>query len=97
MAYNGVEIRCPGSPPNNQLHAVLRDFGEGRKFYEVKCKDKLCGARNGAVVFHYYEAGTGKYSHTKTYKTPKHFTSRQTGEQLNNNTTTSNEVVSTKG
>jgi hypothetical protein len=65
-AYQRIEYRCSG-----KLHAVRKEFPNGRILLEVRCKDKLCADRKiGEVAFHYYDIETGLLDHTKKYKDP---------------------------
>lgn len=66
QACQRIEFRC-----NNKLHAVKKEYPNGKVFLEVRCKDSWCVDRKaGEVVFHYFDPNDGRLDHTKKYKDP---------------------------
>lgn len=64
--YQRIEFRC-----GSKVHAVRKEFPNGKVFLEVRCKDKWCADRiTGEVAFHYYDIETGVLDHTTKYKDP---------------------------
>lgn len=57
----GVELRC-----DKRLHGVLTDDG----VLEISCRSALCGHVDGNVVIHRFDAHTGEFLGTRTYKDP---------------------------
>lgn len=55
------ELRCP----NRILFGVLDD-----RVIEVKCKSNRCGARNGVVILHRFDADSGDFLETKIFQDP---------------------------
>jgi hypothetical protein len=59
-----VEFRCKG-----KVHGVTKEYPNGEKYLEVRCKDHWCTDREpGVVVFHYFDYVTGDLHHTKKYR-----------------------------
>lgn len=56
-----TELRC-----NGKLHGILT-----ANTVEVKCGSKFCGAGNGVVVLHYFDAESGALLDTKFFKDPE--------------------------
>ena len=56
-----AELRCP-----SKKHAELADG-----LIEVKCNSRFCGARDGVVVLHRFDALTGDLVVTNQFKDPK--------------------------
>lgn len=59
-----TDLRCKGT-----LHAILSD---DKKYIEVKCKRRTCGARKGLVVLHTIALDSGKVVDTRRFADPKH-------------------------
>lgn len=55
------ELRC-----ESHLHGIINDEG----LIEVKCRWKPCVNEIGVVVFHYFNAETGKEVDTKKFLDP---------------------------
>lgn len=55
-----MELRCP-----SKKHAEL---AEG--LIEVKCNSRFCGAQDGAVVLHQFDASSGELLSTSVFKDP---------------------------
>ncbi len=55
------ELRCDG-----RLYGKVDHMSR----LEVKCKEQICGARNGFVVFHVFGLATGAMLYTTRYKDP---------------------------
>lgn len=66
-AYTSVQLRC-----RSKLQGILKEYPNGKKLLEVRCKDKWCAERGaGVVVLHYFNVETGELDHTKKYRDPK--------------------------
>ena len=57
-----MEIRCP-SKKHGELVAP--------SVIEVKCNSRFCGAEDGAVVLHQFDAITGELIKTSIFKDPQ--------------------------
>lgn len=55
-----TDLRCP-----SKKHGELQD-----DVLEVKCGSRFCGATDGAVVIHQFDAGSGELLGTLVFKDP---------------------------
>jgi antitoxin component YwqK of YwqJK toxin-antitoxin module len=61
-----IEIRCRG-----KVHGIIKEYPNGKRLFEVRCKDNYCVDRGkNEVVFHYYDMQSGKLVDTKKYRDP---------------------------
>jgi hypothetical protein len=66
VAATAVQLRCKG-----KLHGIIREYPNGDRFLEVRCKDNWCVDRGkNEVVFHYYDLQSGELRKTKNYRDP---------------------------
>lgn len=64
---SAIELRC-----RSKLQGIIKEYPDGRKLLEVRCKDKWCAERGtGMVVFHYFDMETGELNHTQKYRDPR--------------------------
>jgi hypothetical protein len=57
-----ADLRCP-----SKKHAELVE----PSIVEVKCNSKFCGAEDGAVVLHKFDATNGELISTRIFKDPQ--------------------------
>lgn len=74
----GVELRC-----GKRLHGVLTDDG----VLEISCRSALCGHRDGIIVIHRFDAGTGELLDTKRFKDASTAGRKEQGDALGQRTT----------
>jgi hypothetical protein len=61
-----IQLRC-----RSKLQGILKDYPDGKRLLEVRCKDKWCADRGaGIVVLHYFNVETGELDHTKKFREP---------------------------
>lgn len=61
-----IQLRCKG-----KLQGTIKEYPDGKKFLEVRCKDGWCTERTaGVVVLHYFSLEDGSLDHTKKYRDP---------------------------
>lgn len=66
-ALASFQLRC-----RSKLQGIIKEYPNGKRLLEVRCKDKWCAERGaGIVVLHYFDLESGKLDHTKKYKDPK--------------------------
>lgn len=56
-----MELRC-----NNRLQGVV----DGEGHFEIKCRDRFCGAAPGFVVLHTFDLKDGSLLYTEVFKDP---------------------------
>ena len=62
-----MQLRC-----RSKLQGIIKEYPNGKKLLEVRCKDKWCAERGaGVVVLHYFNVETGELDHTKRYRDPR--------------------------
>jgi hypothetical protein len=62
-----MQLRC-----RSKLQGIIKEYPDGKKLLEVRCKDKWCAERGaGVVVLHYFNVETGELDHTKKYRDPR--------------------------
>lgn len=67
IALTSIQLRC-----RSKLQGIIKEYPDGKKLLEVRCKDKWCAERGaGVVVLHYFNVSTGELDHTKRYRDPK--------------------------
>ncbi len=60
------QLRCKG-----KLQGIMKEFPDGKKLLEVRCKEKWCADRvAGLIVLHYFNVETGELDHTKKFREP---------------------------
>ena len=57
-----MELRCPSKKHGELLEPSI---------IEVKCGSRFCGAQDGAVVLHQFDAITGELIKTTIFKDPQ--------------------------
>lgn len=57
-----TDLRCP-----SKKHGELVE----PSIVEIKCNSRFCGAQDGAVVLHRFDAGTGDLIDTRIFKEPR--------------------------
>lgn len=55
-----MELRCPA-----KKHGELSD-----SFVEIKCSSRFCGAGQGVIVIHRFDASTAELVETRKFKDP---------------------------
>lgn len=66
-AVLAIQLRC-----RSRLQGIIKEYPNGRRLLEVRCKDKWCADRKaGVVVLHYFNVETGELDHTNKFRDPK--------------------------
>ena len=61
-----IQLRC-----KSQLQGIIKEYPNGVRLFEVRCKNKWCSARKpGIVVLHYFDIVTGELVDTKRFRDP---------------------------
>jgi len=64
---NSMQLRC-----KSQLQGIIKEYPNGKRLLEVRCKNKWCAARGtGVVVLHLFNVETGELDHTKRFRDPQ--------------------------
>jgi hypothetical protein len=62
-----TKLRC-----RSRLQGIIKEYPNGKRLLEIKCKDKLCADRRaGVYVLHYYDLESGQLVNTKKFRDPK--------------------------
>ena len=56
-----MDLRC-----TSKKHAVIPEDG----LVEIKCDSRFCGAKQGNIVLHTFDAHTGELIKTSEYRNP---------------------------
>lgn len=60
MQDDAAQLRC-----QNKLHGLVANG-----IVEIKCDSRFCGAGQGWVILHEFDAATGELINTKKFKNP---------------------------
>lgn len=61
------QLRC-----RSKLQGIIKEYPNGKRLFEIRCKDKYCTDRKpGIVVLHYFNVETGELVDTVKFRDPK--------------------------
>ena len=61
-----TQLRCI-----SKLHGIIKEYPNGKRLLEVRCKAKWCSKRGtGVVVLHYCDLESGQLVETKKFRDP---------------------------